>query len=76
MFNSPGTVLQFPGAFTDVVAIDLTARGSRAVIALNGAGTVLAIGGKAALRCLGTQTFAYFDKRSITATKVETLTAG
>ena len=120
VFKTPGTVLQFPGTFTDVVAIDLTAGnwvvhanvtaenesgavtafaachlelggttvaemtplklspagGSRAVIALNGAGTVPATGGKAALRCLGTQTFAYFNKPSITATKVETLTAG
>ena len=42
------------------------------MIALNGAGTVPATGGKAALRCLGTQTFAYFNKPSITETKVET----
>jgi hypothetical protein len=120
VFKSPGTVLQFPGTFTDVVAIDLTAGnwvvhanvtaenesgavtafaacqlelggttvaemtplklspagGPRALIALNGAGTIPPTGGKAALRCLGTQTFAYFNKPSITATKVETLTAG
>jgi hypothetical protein len=120
VFKTPGTVLQFPGTFTDVVAIDLTAGnwvvhanvtaenesgavtafaacqlelggttvaemtplklsptgGARGMIALNGAGTVPATGGKAALRCLGTQTFAYFTKPSITATKVETLTAG
>jgi hypothetical protein len=120
VFKSPDTVLQFPGTFTDVVAIDLTAGnwvvhanvtaenesgavtafaachlelggtnvadmtplklspagGPRAVIALNGAGIVPAIGGKAALRCLGTQTLAFFTKPSITATKVETLTAG
>ncbi|HEX6653254.1 MAG TPA: hypothetical protein VF072_10955 [Thermoleophilaceae bacterium] len=120
VFKTPGTVLQFPGTFTDVVAIDLPAGnwvvqanvtaenesgqvtafaacqlelggtaiaemvplklspagGARGMIALNGAGTVPAPGGKAALRCMGTQTYAYFNKPSITATKVETLTAG